>query len=245
MPDAADIPVLGLSNKIVEQAESQLCNDGDVDKRESSGSVKTISGSPNDTDRPPLEDHLARHTLWPEREKLYGHGYEISAVASSHDGTMVVTACKASSIDHAAIRLYTTKDWREVKPSLTVHSLTVTCLRFSMDDHYLLSVGRDRQWVVFKREDLWPEIYKVKQKNLKGHLRMILSASWAPPEAGLVFATAGRDKAVKIWSMTPSGTECVKILTASSPITAIDIFPKCVNNAIIIAVGTENADVSF
>lgn len=245
MPDAADIPVLGLSNKIIEQAESQLCNDGDVDKREPSGSVKTISGSPNDTDRPPLEGHLARHTLWPEREKLYGHGYEISAVASSHDGTIVVTACKASSIDHATIRLYTTKDWREVKPSLTVHSLTVTCLRFSMDDHYLLSVGRDRQWVVFKREDLWPEIYKVKQKNLKGHLRMILSASWAPPEAGLVFATAGRDKAVKIWSMTPEGTECVKILTASSPITAIDIFPKCVNNAIIIAVGTENADVSL
>lgn len=246
MPDAADIPVLGLSNKVVEQAESQLRPDGSgEDEQEFSDPVLTTSGRPYDTNTPPLEDRLARHTLWPEREKLYGHGHEISAVACSHDGTMVVTGCKASSIDHAVIRLYTTKDWREVKPSLTVHSLTVTCLRFSKDDHYLLSVGRDRQWVVFERENPRSDLYKVKQKNPKGHHRMILSASWAPPEAGLVFATGGRDKAVNIWSITPEGTECVKTLTTSSPVTAIDIFPKCVNDTMIIAVATENTDVSL
>lgn len=246
MPDAADIPVLGLSNKVVEQAETHLHDDGvGIEEQEPSQPVTTTSDRPYDTDRPPLEDRLARHTLWPEREKLYGHGYEISAVAGSNDGTMVVTGCKASSIDHSVIRLYTTKDWREVKPSLTAHSLTVTGLRFSKDDRYLLSVGRDRQWVVFEREDIRSEVYKVKQKNPKGHVRMILSASWAPLEAGLVFATAGRDKVVKIWSMMPKGTECVKTLIASSPVTAIDIFPKCVQDAIIIAVGTENADVSL
>lgn len=244
MPDAADIPVLGLSNKVVKQAEFQFLNDGSgVDGQSPSEQVTTTSGRPHDTNRPPLEDRLARQTLWPEREKLYGHGHEISAVASSHNGTMVATGCKASSIDHAAIRLYTTKDWREVKPSLMIHSLTVTCLRFSKDDRYLLSVGRDRQWVVFEREGLHSEVYKLKQKDPKGHLRMILSASWAPLEAGLVFATAGRDKAVKLWNMMPGRTECVKTLTASSPVTAIDIFPKCVKGAIIIAVGTEDADV--
>lgn len=246
MPDAADIPVLGLSNKVVEQAESQFRNDGDgIDERELPGLVATASCRHHDTGKPLLEDCLARHTLWPEKEKLYGHGYEISAVASSHDGTMVATGCKASTIDHAVIRIYTTKDWREVKPSLTAHSLTITCLRFSNDDCYLLSVGRDRQWVVFEREDPRSEVYKIKQKNPKGHLRMILSASWAPPEAGLVFATAGRDKIVKIWSMMPGEIECVKTLKAASPVTAIDIFPTCVDDAVIVAVGTESSDVSL
>ncbi|MCJ1468460.1 hypothetical protein MMC07_007089 [Pseudocyphellaria aurata] len=241
MPDAADIQVLGLSNKVIKQAEFGFLNDGDG--QNSSEQVTTTSHRPYDINRPPLEDHLARQTLWPEREKLYGHGYEISAVASSHNGTIVATACKASSMDHAAIRLYTTKDWREVKPSLMIHSLTVTCLRFSKDDRYLLSVGRDRQWVVFEREGFHTEVYKLKQKDPKAHHRMILSASWAPPEAGLVFATAGRDKAVKLWSIMPGETECVKTFTASSPVTAIDIFPKYVKGAIIIAVGTEDADV--
>ncbi len=76
----------------------------------------------------------------PETEKLYGHGYEISILTASHDGSIIATACKASSIDHAVIRLFETKTWHEIKPPLTAHSLTVTRLRFSADDKYLLSV---------------------------------------------------------------------------------------------------------
>ncbi|KAK5015945.1 Elongator subunit elp2, partial [Cryomyces antarcticus] len=139
--------------------------------------------------------------LWPEIEKLYGHGYEISAVATSHDGTVVATACRASSIDHAVIRLYETKDWREIKPPLTAHSLTVTSLSFSFDDKHLLSTGRDRHWAVFERDDSQSSAYKLAASNPKGHARMILDCSWAPVDAGSVFATAGRDKTVKMWRL--------------------------------------------
>ncbi len=244
MAEAADIPVLGLSNKIVEQCESEEQAIGNyTDGTESQESAVKISVKAVNLDTPPSEDRLARHTLWPESEKLYGHGYEISAVTSSHDGSIVATACKASSIDHAVVRLYTTKNWREVKPWLTAHSLTVTCLRFSRDDRYLLSVGRDRQWVLFEREQPGCEIYKIKHSNPKGHSRMILSASWAPMEAGLVFTTAGRDKAIRIWNIQPEGVECVTTITASSPVTAVDIFPKCVGNSMIVGVGTENSEL--
>ena len=246
LPDSANIPVLGLSNKAVENldVENSILQ-GEVDERESLDPASVMSARKLDLDHPPFEDFLSRHTLWPEREKLYGHGYEISAVASSHDGTVVATACRASSIDHAVVRLYETRNWREVKPALTAHSLTVACLRFSRDDQLLLSVGRDRQWAVFRRDGVDPERYTLEDCNPKGHSRMILSASWAPLEAGRVFATAGRDKIVKIWKMQAKATVCATTTTACSPVTAVDILHQLVHNALVIAIGTEQGRISI
>lgn len=244
MPEAADIPVLGLSNKVIEQTGSEKHDISDVkDNQGLENSLMIVSGNTFPA-TPISEDRLSRHTLWPETEKLYGHGHEISAVACSNDGSIVATACKASSIDHAVIRLYSTQKWREVKPSLTAHSLTVTCLRFSSDDRYLLSVGRDRQWVVFEVEEPGSEVYHIKHKNSKGHSRTILAASWAPLQAGVVFATAGRDKVTRLWKQKLDGIDCSATLAASSPVTAVDILPRYVNGSIIVASGTETGEVS-
>ena len=243
LPDAANIPVLGLSNKAIESAigeEANTAGHADAETLRSTVYCQTLR-----VDRPPLEDQLARHTLWPEREKLYGHGFEISAVASSHDGTVIATSCRASSLDHAVIRLYTTKEWREVKPSLIAHSLTVTALSFSSDDRYLVSVGRDRQWAIFERDVIRLEGYLLKHSNPKAHSRMILDACWAPLEAGRVFATAGRDKAVKIWSISAMGTECMTTITAAFSVTAVDISSRLLQNNIVIAIGTETGNISL
>lgn len=242
LPDAANMPVLGLSNKAIESAaREELGIDGHAD---AGNPTPTIHSQTLNAGRPPLEDQLARHTLWPEREKLYGHGYEISAVASSHDGTVVATSCRASSLDHAVVRLYTTKDWRELRPSLTAHSLTVTALCFSSDDRYLISVGRDRKWAIFERDNVRPEGYFLKHSNPKGHSRMILDACWAPLEAGRVFATAGRDKMVKIWSISAMGTDCTIMITAASSVTAVDICSRLSQNNMVIAVGTETGSIT-
>lgn len=244
LPVAANIPVLGLSNKAIETAEDEeLHASGDFNGEEAATSPSPAQ--PSDLEHPPFEDQLARHTLWPEHEKLYGHGYEISAVAASYDGSLVATACRASSLDHALIRLYTTRDWREVRPSLTAHSLTVTALCFSKDDRYLLSVARDRQWAVFERDVAVPESYLLKNSNPKSHSRMVLDACWAPVSAGRVFATAGRDKTVKIWSMEDIKVECMVTMTASSPVTAVDISPRLLRDSLVIAVGTETGDIGL
>ena len=243
LSDAANIPLLGLSNKAVESAtDGKSTADGHNGAEDLTSAVR---GQTLRVDRPPLEDQLARHTLWPEREKLYGHGYEISAVASSHDGNVVATSCRASSLDHAVIRLYTSKDWREVKPPLTVHSLTVTALAFSSDDRYLISVGRDRQWAVFERDGVRPEGYMLKHSNPKGHSRMILDACWAPLEAGRVFATAGRDKMVKIWSISTKGTECTTTIAEASSVTTVDISSRLSQKDLIVATGTEKGNITL
>lgn len=246
LPDAANMPVLGLSNKAIDVVD---------DDTDLSALLSTDPHNPNadraaldlasmvrrsalEIGHPPFEESLSRHTLWPEVEKLYGHGYELSCLSASRDGKLIASACRASSINHAVIRLFETTRWTEVKPPLTAHSLTVTRLRFSPDDRYLLSVGRDRQWAVFEREA--DTGYKLRQANQKGHTRMILDAAWAPAGAGDVFATAGRDKQVKIWLR--KGEEFVLGLAIAQehPVTALDFWPDMAEDGtLLLAVGTE------
>ncbi|GAP89096.2 putative elongator complex protein 2 [Rosellinia necatrix] len=273
MPDAANMPVLGLSNKAIEVAD-----DGDAAAAAAEAYAPAdpemdpgmaVRRSALETDHPPFEDSLSRHTLWPEAEKLYGHGYEISCLAVSHAGDLVASACRASSTNHAVIRLFETRRWTEVRPPLTAHALTATRLRFSPDDRHLLSVGRDRQWAVFERERRGgsggeaeagagrggddgsaPEPllgYKLLQANPKGHTRMILDAAWAPStDPSLVFATAGRDKTVKVWRREEAGIACIATIAETHPATAIDFMPRPDKGGrFVLAVGTEAGRVSI
>ena len=240
MPDAANIPVLGLSNKAIDVLKDDDPEvENNLDESQALGQEMIIQKSTIDYDHPPLEDQLARDTLWPEKEKLYGHGHEISALTASHDGAMVATACKASSLEHAVIRLYETKGWRETKPVLKAHSLTVTCLRFTDDDSLLLSVGRDRQWAVFVRDGKDIESYSLKASNSKGHSRMILGAAWAPSVVGKCFATAGRDKLVKIWRQGDEVFDCKATIATSVAASSLDFLPVLDRNSLILAIGTE------
>ncbi|KAI0120180.1 WD40-repeat-containing domain protein [Nemania sp. FL0031] len=266
MPDAANMPVLGLSNKAIEavddDAEINASAVNPETDREALDPGTTVRKSALEIDHPPLEDSLSRHTLWPETEKLYGHGYEISCLAVSHAGDLIASACKASSVNHAVIRLFETRRWTEIKPPLTAHSLTATRLRFSPDDLYLLSVGRDRQWAVFVREqgvekggenndsnnaqDVVPG-YRLLQANPKGHTRMILDAAWAPSTGSSpVFATAGRDKTVKVWRRGETDIACVTTIAETHPATAIDFLPRPTRDGqLVLAVGTEAGKISI
>jgi elongator complex protein 2 len=253
MPERAAIPVLGLSNKAMD--ETEVTEGNELDPTGTGSGVGTANGgdlgppSLVTISEPPTEDILSRHTLWPEHEKLYGHGSEISEAAASsppssslsprgRGGAVLATTCKASSTDQAVIRLYDTTSWNEIKPPLIAHSLTVTRLAFfkGQDEaEYLLSVGRDRQWAVFKREMEHSRQGKQEQEaedrktnsqisisaknastkswnrianNPKAHSRMILDAAWIPgTEQNLGFVTAGRDKTVKIWTTKRSQSE--------------------------------------
>ncbi|KAI0471099.1 RNA polymerase II Elongator subunit [Xylariaceae sp. FL0804] len=280
MPDAANMPVLGLSNKAIEAAD----DDAEINDTSAAAAPDPMTDS-----RPPLEDSLSRHTLWPEAEKLYGHGYELSCLAASHDGLLVASACRASAPGHAVVRLFETRRWTEVRPPLRAHALTVARLRFGPPptDRMLLSVGRDRQWAVFERvadddrdggdgkdddgkDDDGDDdrsgrySYKLLQANPKGHSRMILDAAWAPATAGAaVFATAGRDKQVKIWRREEpaAGTAaaaaaagmfvCVTTLAETHPVTAVDFLPqqRGVDDdpaaPFLLAVGTEAGKITI
>ncbi|CAL8583103.1 Elongator subunit elp2 [Xanthoria parietina] len=246
LPEAANIPVLGLSNKALEASAEPLSGPRDQSDTDNTWqSARPGDRKTRKSDYPPTEDDLARYTLWPEREKLYGHGHEVSAVAVSHNGLLIATACKASSLDHAVIRIFETIDWRELKPALVAHSLTVTSLRFSDDDCYLLSTGRDRQWSIFEKDKADSHVFALKAKYPRAHSRMILSGCWAPVEAGDIFVTGGRDKTYRIWNLQKAGSELVHTIDLPGPVTAVDILRRLVQATLVLAVATETGEVSI
>ncbi|KAL2760790.1 hypothetical protein ACRALDRAFT_2093144 [Sodiomyces alcalophilus JCM 7366] len=253
LPDGANMPALGLSNKAIDAVDDDAEIDpGKPHDRDSVDPATIVRKSALEIDHPPLEESLSRHTLWPEIEKLYGHGYELSCLAASHDGRLIASACKASSLNHAVIRIFETERWTEVKPPLQAHNLTVTRLRFSSDDRYLLSVGRDRQWAVFERDANDTLRYELVQINPKGHSRMILDAAWAPCDQPRVFATAGRDKRVKLWGSGGKDTDG-KInftqqaeITCDTPVTSVDFLGQPVlQGSVVLALGTDAGRISL
>ncbi|GAA6020260.1 hypothetical protein JCM11491_003868 [Sporobolomyces phaffii] len=220
-PMAANVPPLGLSNRaIASQAEADQLRPASSDPFDAVAAVDLSVLSRH----PPLEEQLLGSTLWPETEKLYGHAFELVAIAAAHTRPLIATACRATLPSHALVRLYDTDAWRPVAQDrggvLEGHALTVTKLEFSRDDEYLLSVGRDRSWRVYQRlaagdghDDLG---YELVASMDKAHARIIWDACWSTD--GSFFATASRDKTTKIWTRTAAATtpESAAAATAAS-----------------------------
>ncbi|QSL65485.1 hypothetical protein MERGE_002797 [Pneumocystis wakefieldiae] len=244
LSDVANVPLLGLSNKAVNFSNEVL--NGAQHFSDNNDPLHVLNdGISSDNfdlslETPPLEEYLQRYTLWPEIEKLYGHGYEIIAVASSYDKTLIATTCKATTSEHAVIRLFDTSTWQEILPPLAAHSLTITRVKFSSDDKYILSVGRDRKFALFCRSDQ-KNVYKLVE-SMTAHSRIIWDCCWAPDIAGIVFVTASRDKTLKIWKFETEKIkcECITVLKLSYAATSADICPYLINNSCFLAIGMEN-----
>ncbi|KAK9820488.1 hypothetical protein WJX72_010831 [[Myrmecia] bisecta] len=202
----AAVAALGLSNKAVYSTHEA---NGGVASGMAGGDAYYQPGpdlapnaSPAAVGEPPLEEHLAQNTLWPETRKLYGHGDNLFCMAASPCGRILASACKAQAPLTAAIWLWNTATWADLG-SLQAHSLTVTQLEFSPDGQYLLSGSRDRTFAVFKRTETGGPPFVLMAK-VKAHARLLWSVSWAYDSR--MFATASRDGTVKLWAVGTEGT---------------------------------------
>jgi len=190
----AHIPALGLSNKAISDADMRQ----DVKFEDNPGAKDydipyQVAFAPIELSQPPVEEILLQRTLWPELQKLYGHGYEVYQCSAAPDGTLVASSCKASHQQYAAVMLWDTKTWRKVA-ELIHHNLTVTRLRFSPDSSKLLSVSRDRDWAVFSTVDP----YQLLASSNKGaHSRIIWDCAWFKDSCS--FLTVSRDKRLLVW----------------------------------------------
>ncbi|KDN41784.1 WD40 repeat-like protein [Tilletiaria anomala UBC 951] len=235
-PIGASVPPLGLSNRAVYEGrniEEQPSQSGQP-LGKASNSVATAQI------RPPTEAELVVTTLWPELDKLYGHGYEMLSVAASPDGRFCASSCKSTSPEHAVIRLHDrNKGWKEVSV-LAGHTLSITRIRFSPSGQYLLSVSRDRSWRLYQWSTSSDQ-YEPAAVLEKAHARILWDCAWLP--GGDAFVTASRDKSVKIWAIKASTSGPVQVSleatqTMLGPATAIAV---ATDNT--IATGLENGQV--
>ncbi|KAJ6515959.1 WD40-repeat-containing domain protein [Mycena sanguinolenta] len=189
--------------------------------------------------RPPFEGELAATTLWPETEKIFGHGYESMSLAVSRSRRLIATACKASTAEHAAVRVYDTDKWLPVGQPLAGHALTVTRIAFCPDDRLVLSVSRDRSWRLYEAQDDGAYLPVAADKS---HGRIIWDCAWAA-ECD-VFATASRDKTVKIWERGSeakwAAAEVIKLKEAA---TAVDFSPLDSQDRRHLAIGLETGEI--
>uniref|UniRef100_A0A6P4FI97 Elongator complex protein 2 n=1 Tax=Drosophila rhopaloa TaxID=1041015 RepID=A0A6P4FI97_DRORH len=201
LPKGASVPSLSLSNKAVYKVESDV---------EATGKGKDDYPDnyfvPITLETPPQEETLMQNTLWPELQKLYGHGYEIFALAATADGSVLASTCKASNAEHAQIIIWNTSNWKQLQ-KLSGHQLTVTQLSFSPKAQYLLSVSRDRRWCLFERQNSTAgyQLVASTDKSNGVHTRIIWSCDWSPD--GQFFVTSSRDGKVVAWRKSEDGNE--------------------------------------
>ncbi|KAF9462581.1 WD40 repeat-like protein [Collybia nuda] len=219
-PLGASVPPLGLSNKATEE-----------------GTLQTVIPEVP-FGRRPFEGELASFTLWPETEKIFGHGYESITLTISPSKRLLATACKASTSEHAVVRIYDTNKYQLVGQPLEGHLLTVTRIAFSPDDGFVLSVSRDRSWRLF---ELQGGGYRPVAAD-KSHGRIIWDCAWAHESD--VFATASRDKTVKIWEKeNESEWKVVATIRTSAAATAVDFSPRTPEYRRRLAIGLETGDI--
>eukprot|EP00002_Diphylleia_rotans_P020562 TRINITY_DN3989_c0_g1_i2.p1 TRINITY_DN3989_c0_g1~~TRINITY_DN3989_c0_g1_i2.p1 ORF type:complete len:792 (-),score=139.94 TRINITY_DN3989_c0_g1_i2:378-2753(-) len=264
-PDNADLPIgaivppLGLSNKPIFESDltatgvpSELMEQvivADEEGEEEEGDERKFNLSLlTSSTFPPFEEHLLQNTLWPESQKLYGHGNEIVCVSCNNSGSLIASACKATTQPIAAIRLWNTSNWKCVG-TLSSHKLTVTQLQFSPNDNYLLSVSRDRHFVLYSKvSDDSEEGYSYKEvADVDAHERIIWGCAWSP--LGDSFATGSRDKKVKIWAVE-EGSKCALRQTLPSfscGVTAVDWcrVTRGESASDVLAVGLEDGSISI
>ena len=236
--ESANLPSLGLTNK--------LSASSNTDQVAASCCPTTFS-----------ENYLSRGTLWPELEKLYGHPFEISAIAVHPSLPLLVAACKASQPCFAVIKGWCTDSWKpvvidpvasesEASQPRQVHSLTITKLAFSPDGKFLVSASRDRSIALYKVSSGGDGLCAVELLiHVKSaHTRIIWDVKFSP--CSEYVASGSRDKKVKIWKINHKDGHFMDLQCShefAEAVHCVSFLPHVAEASLYLSVGLDNGHI--
>ena len=186
---------------------------------------------------PPVEDYLFKHTLWPEINKMYGHGYELVSVDASPDGRLIASSCKSQTSAHSAVFLWDPETC-QVFQKLPAHNYTVLQVRFSSSAKYLAAVSRDRQTSLFVRggDGKYTNTFLATT-----HTKLIHSLAISPDEALLV--TGSRDKTMKVFAIAGDTLKEVAAVKFPDGVTSLEFGKHRLGADHLLWVGLENGQI--
>jgi elongator complex protein 2 len=202
-----------------------------------------------DWNQPPLEGQLADHTIWPETKKVFAHNYDIVAITLSTSGKILASSCKARNSQSAGINTWDTGSMLSIQ-NLMIHESTVVCLKFSHNDKYLASSGKDRALCIFKLDENTSNMYELCVALGNSHKRIVWDLCWSGDSSFLV--SVSRDGFCKIWTIEldqNTSKYMLNCIASFSPlekiaVTAIDILPnKIGEDKWLTVIGLENGDL--
>lgn len=256
-PVGASVPPLGLSNRAV--FEGSTIEEAPSASGQPIGTAKESLSAV--LRQPPSEEQLSVETLWPELEKLYGHGYELLWVSANPPnpvdggrtttgGRFVASCCKATSEDHAVVRIHDRhQNWKECAV-LQGHSLSITRIQWSMDSRFVLTCSRDRSWRMYEKVAASGEDGQVRFVPFTGersHARIIWDCAWSSDVSRCyVFATASRDKTIRIFQLELGGKQdekrfkLLQTVKFNQAVTAIAFGVD-----LVLAIGKEDGEVEI
>uniref|UniRef100_A0A2K6GAL6 Elongator complex protein 2 n=1 Tax=Propithecus coquereli TaxID=379532 RepID=A0A2K6GAL6_PROCO len=219
LPEGATVPALGLSNKAIFQGDIASQPSDKEELLTSTGfEYHPVAFQPSVLTEPPTEDHLLQNTLWPEVQKLYGHGYEIFCVACNNSKTLLASACKVGTFTIFKIfYLYPQNIF----------------LYFVSGVHVFLS-------------DPVFSLFAFTNKITSVHSRIIWSCDWSPDNK--YFFTGSRDKKVVAWGECDYSDDCIEhnigpcssVLDVGGAVTAVSVCPVLNSSQrYVVAVGLE------
>lgn len=241
----AYLPELSLTNKTSASDSEATSDRSDGYAVLSGAAADDASDTESAPVRVPVGETLGKKTLWPEQRKLYGHGNELLCVASSHDGSLLASACKAREERFASVWLWDTRDWSAAQTPLDGHKSSVVQLAFAPSDALLVSVSRDRHVCVYERSS---DGAFALADRIKAHKRIIWSCAWSPDSR--FFATASRDQSVQVWGQTAetasSWRAAGKPTMFDSAATAVAFAPVVLRAGVyVLAIGLESGAIQI
>jgi len=238
------VPALGLSQKAVladEPAPAAGPGDGDGGgggDGDGDGGEWTMDlvgrSAPSVVRSAPLEEHLAQNSLWPELQKLYGHGDDLFSLAADPRGALLASASVARSAHSSAIWLWDLASFRPVA-QLTGPTLTVTQLRFSPSGELLVAAGRDRSLHLYRRGGGSMEPSGCVPR---AHARVVWGADVCADDS--LVASGSRDGTVRVWVVRSGGGlgEGAALPAREAGVTAVSWGPRT-GDGWALAAGTE------